>query len=187
MVANLITPSFRAGYISVFKATAMKQANGEMGRAKYSVRALFPPSTDLSALKAAAGQTAKEKWGDNIPKSCRSPFRKNAELDNPVPGIGDDWIVVTFSANDDRRPGLVDARNQDIINEDDVYSGAWYRAEVRPFAYDQAGNKGVSFGLQNLQKMKDDDPIGAGRVPASKVFEPVEAVPAGSSAGSVFD
>ena len=38
--------------------------------------------------------------------------------------------------------GLVDAKLQDIIDDTDVYSGAWYRAQVRAFAYDTAGNKG---------------------------------------------
>jgi hypothetical protein len=74
---------------------------------------------------------------------------------------------------------------QDIIanDETEVYSGAWYRAQVRAFAYENAGNKGVSFGLQNVQKLRDDDPLGSGRIPASKAFEPVD-VPAGATGGS---
>lgn len=171
MADNIITPEFRACYISVFKATAQKQADGTMGKAKFSIRAAFPPTTNLKALKDEATLAAKDKWGANMPKTLRSPFRLNEELDNPVVGIGDDWIIMTFSANEDRRPGLVDAKRQDIIDDSEVYSGAWYRAQVRAFAYDNAGNKGVSFGLQNVQKLRDDDPIGGGRVPASKAFE----------------
>jgi hypothetical protein len=41
----------------------------------------------------------------------------------------------------------------------------------------------VSFGLQNVQKLRDDDPLGSGRIPASKAFEPVD-VPAGATGGS---
>ena len=113
----------------------------------------------------------------------------NEELETPIEGIGDDWTVMSFSANEDRRPGLVDAKLQDIIDDTDVYSGAWYRAQVRAFAYDTAGNKGVSFGLQNVQKLRDDDPLGSGRIPANKAFEPVD-VPAdtanGKTATSIF-
>jgi Protein of unknown function (DUF2815) len=186
--SNLITPNFRAAFISVFKATSMKNADGTTNKPKFSIRAAFPPTADLSPLKKEAEAVAKEKWNDKIPKTLRNPFRRNDELENPVVGIGDDWTIMSFSANEDRRPGIVDAKLQDIIDDSDVYSGAWYRAQVRAFAYDQAGNKGVSFGLQNVQKLRDDDPIGNGRIPASKAFEPVD-VPAGAggkTATSIF-
>ena len=173
MADNIITPEFRAGFISVFRATKSREAKPE-DKAKFSIRACFPPTTDISALKQVAQVAANEFWGEGkVPKSLRSPFRFNEELDNPVAGIGDDWVVMTFSANEDRRPGLVDANLQDIINEEDVYSGAWFRAQVRGYGYDNKGNKGVAFGLQNLQKMRDDDPIGGGRTPANKAFEAV--------------
>lgn len=192
MADNMLTPIFRAGFISVFKATSSKNPDGTMGKPKYSVRALFPPTTDLSALKKEATRVLEEKWGDKLKdekfrSKLRSPFRKNEELDNPVAGIGDDWIVMTFSANESRRPGLVDAKLQSIIDEVEVYSGAWFRAQVRAFAYENSGNRGASFGLQNVQKIKDDDPLGAGRTPANKAFDAVD-VPAGSGdAESLFD
>lgn len=186
MTENVLTPEFRAAFISVFKATASKNPDGTMSKEKFSIRAAFPPSTDLSALKKQAGQAALDKWGDKPPKNLRSPFRTNEELENPVQGIGDDWVIMTFSANADRRPGIVDAKVQDIIDEAEVYSGAWYRAQVRAFAYDMSGNKGVSFGLQNVQKLRNDDPLGGGRTPASKAFTAVEGA-GEKSAGSMFD
>jgi len=184
---KLITPNFRAAYISVFRATSMKQADGSEGAPKFSIRACFPPTADLSALKKEAELAAREKFGDKIPKTLRSPFRLNEELDNPVVGIGDNWVIVSFSANADRRPGIVDAKLQDIIDDADVYSGSWYRAQVNAYGYDKAGNKGVAFGLQNVQKIKDDDPIGNGRIPASKAFEPVEGAAGDTkNAASIF-
>jgi len=179
---NLITPEFRAAFISVFRATSMKNADGSVNKPKFSIRAAFPPTAKLDALKKEAEMAAREKWGDKIPKTLRSPFRTNEELENPIVGIGDDWIIMSFSANEDRRPGIVDSKLQDIIDDADVYSGAWYRAQVRAFAYENAGNKGVSFGLQNVQKLRDDDPLGNGRIPASKAFEPVD-VPAAAGGG----
>jgi hypothetical protein len=179
---NLITPEFRAAFISVFRATSMKNTDGTTSKPKFSIRAAFPPTAKLDALKKEAQAAAVEKWGDKLPKTLRNPFRLNEELEAPIVGIGDDWIIMSFSANEDRRPGVVDAKLQDIIDDADVYSGAWYRCQVRAFAYDTAGNKGVSFGLQNVQKLRDDDPLGNGRIPASKAFEPVD-VPA-SAAGA---
>lgn len=187
MADPLNTPEFRAGFISVFRATKAKGAGPEQ-KPKYSVRACFPPTADLSKLKAAAAAAAKEEWGDKAAKmTLRSPFRKNEELETPVAGLGDDWIIMTFSANEDRKPGIVDRKLNDILDEEDVYSGAWYRAQVRPYAYDQQGNKGVSFGLQNVQKLRDDEPIGGGRMPASKAFEAIEdEEAAGGSAEGLF-
>ena len=31
----------------------------------------------------------------------------------------------------------------------------------------------LAFGLQNVQKLRDDDPLGGGRTPANKAFEAV--------------
>jgi hypothetical protein len=183
MADNIITPEFRGAFVQVFKATAMKgQADS---KPKYSVRAVFMPGTDITALKEAAKQAATEKWGNNLPKVLRSPFRKNEELENELIGVPGDAVVVTFSANEDRRPGVVDAKLQDIIDEADCYSGAWYRAQVRAFGYDTAGNKGVAFGLQNLQKLREGEPMG-GRVPASKAFTAVENTEA-KSASALFE
>lgn len=186
-IDNVLTPQFRAAFISVFRASANK-AN-PAAEPNFSIRAVFPPTTDLTNLKKAAQAAATEKFGASIPKTLRSPFRRNDELDNPVQGIGDDWMVMTFARKEKQgRPGLVDAQLQAIIDETDAYSGAWYRAQVRAYAYDQAGNKGVSFGLQNLQKLRDDEPLGGARARPEDVFEAVETgeTSAGTTRG-VFD
>lgn len=181
--ANFNTPTFRAGFISVFKP----RPGMNNGPAKYSVRACFPPNTDLTEMKKRAKEAVHAKWGDAAPKQLRNPFRKNEELDNPVAGIGPDWIIVTFSANEDRRPGVVDQKVQDIIDDSEVYSGAWFRANVNAYGYDKAGNKGVAFGLNHVQKLRDDEPIAGGRAPATSAFEAVEEEGAGvSSASDLF-
>lgn len=196
MADNIITPEFVGAFVQVFKATGMK---GQPDAAKkYSVRAAFMmtdwkdekgrlhKAADLSAMRTQAQLAASEKWGNAVPKTVRSPFRKNEELDTPIAGIPDDAIVMTFSANEDRRPGVVDARLQDIIDEAECYSGAIYRAQVRAFAYDTSGNKGISFGLQNLQKLEDGKPLG-GRTPANKAFTAVESDDKAAGAGALFD
>lgn len=169
MADKLITPEFRAAFVGLFRATAPKE-NPE-GKKKFSVRAVFMPDTDMRPLKEAAKVAMSDKWGANIPKNLRSPFRTNEQLDNPIPGVPDDAIVMTFSANEDRRPGLVDANLNDIIDDSEVYAGAWFRAQVRAYAYEASGNRGVAFGLENIQKLRDDEPLGGGRMPASKAFE----------------
>ena len=185
MAENIITPEFRAAFVGLFKATAPK--DNPNGAKKYSIRAVFMPDADLTSLKQQAAQAATEKWGDKVPKTIRSPFRLNEELENPIPGVPDDAVVMTFSANEDRRPGVVDKHLQDIIDDSECYSGAWFRAQIRAYAYDNAGNKGVSFGLQNVQKTKDDEPLGKGRIPANKAFEAFGGGSTKASASNLFD
>lgn len=186
MSDNILTPTFRAAFISIFKATKAKDA-GDDAKAKFSIRAVFPPDTDISELKRQAQIAAEEKWGaGKVPKTVRSPFRTNEELENPIPGVADDAVVMTFSSTEDRKPGIVDANLNDIIDSSEVYSGAWFRAQVRAYGYDNKGNKGVSFGLQNVQKIKDDEPLGRGAMPASKAFSAVGGG-SGKTATSVFD
>lgn len=183
----MLTPHFRAGFVSLFRASKPKDSDNAP---KFSVQAFFPPTADLKELKAAASEALVKKFGADQtqwPKSLRSPFRRNEELDKPNPSIPDDWIVMTFSATEDRKPGLVDARNQDIIDDSLVYSGCWMRADVNAYGYEKKGNKGVAFGLNNVQKVKDDEPIGTARIPASKVFEPVEGASEKSGAAAFFD
>lgn len=186
MADKIITPEFRAAFVGLFKATAPRE--NPDGKKKYSMRAVFMPGTDMADLKKSAATAASEKWGSAIPKSLRSPFRLNEELDNPIPGVPDDAIVMTFSANEDRRPGVVDANLQDILDDSEVYSGAWFRAQVRAYAYETSGNRGVAFGLENVQKLRDDEPLGGGRMPASKAFEAFGAAPAAKqTASNLFD
>lgn len=173
MANRILTPEFRAGYISVFKATAQKQEDGSLGKAKFSIRACFPPTADLAELRNEASGAAVTKWGSTVPKTVRSPFRRNDELDNPVAGLGDDWIIMTFSANEDSRPGVVDENVNDIIDQSAIYSGAWFRCQVHAYAYDMKGNKGVTFALDNVQKLRDDETLGNGKPPANKAFAPV--------------
>lgn len=183
MTDNVITPEFRAAFVGLFRPTAPR--DNPNGAKKYSVRAVFMPDADLALLKQQAKDAVTEKWPTNPPKNLRNPFRLNEELDSPIPGVPDDAIVMTFSANEDRRPGLVNAKLQDIIDDSEVYSGAWFRAQVRAYAYEQAGNKGVAFGLQNIQKTRDDESLGRGQIPANKAFEAFGG--GGKTAGAMFD
>ena len=83
------------------------------------------------------------------------------------------------------KPGLVDNQVQDIIDSAEFYGGCWARASVSVYAYAQGGNRGVNFGLGNIQKVKDDTPFG-NRTKAQDDFAPVAGAVAakGESAGA---
>lgn len=179
-MSNVITPEFRGSYVSVFHA----KRNDLNDKMEYSIVALFPKNADLSKLKAAAAEAVKEKWGDKKPKNLRSPFRDQGEKerDGVLPAAHETGaIFMNFKSN--QKPGIVDANREHILDESECYSGAWYRASVRAYAYENKGNCGVAFGLQNIQKVREDDPL-SGRAKPEDEFEAV----AGATTGAgVFD
>lgn len=184
-VAPLNTPRFRVSYPNVFKA----RKNDLNGKDEFSVVAVFPKGADLSSLKKAAEQAIVDKLGadkSKWPKGLRSPFRDQAERekDGKLPdGYEAGAIFINLKAT--QRPGVVDQNVQDIIEERNFYAGCWAIANVRAYYYDQKGNKGVSFGLQNIQKVADGEPLG-GSVRPTDAFKPVEGASEPSSAEDVF-
>ena len=62
------------------------------------------------------------------------------------------------------RPGVVDKQHNPIdLEEMDtfLYGGMYARAAIAAFAYDTKGNKGISFGLNAIQIVKDGEPLGS--------------------------
>lgn len=179
-----LTPYFRVSFPNVFKP----KRNDFNGKDEYSLVALFPKGADLSVLKAAAQEAITKKWGadkSKWPSNLRTPFRDQAERAKNVDGkmilpSGHEEGAIFMNLKSTQRPGLIDKDKQEIIDEADFYSGCWARASVNAFAYDQKGNRGVTFGLMNLQKVKDDAPLGK-RTRAEDDFSPVESSTASTS------
>jgi hypothetical protein len=185
----ILTPRFRVAFPHVFRPNPFGG-----GEPKYRLTMVFPKGTDLSALKAAAKAAAEEKWGANIPKGLRSPFRDGAEKAH-VEGFGPD--VIFISASSMQKPGLVDrvagpdGKPVPIEAETDFYGGCFARATLTAFAYDNSGNKGVSFGLQNIQKLADGPSFTGRRKPEEDFDCPAEegapAAPAATGGDPLFD
>lgn len=175
-MANVMTPEFRVSWPKVFKPE-LNKLNGKM---EYSLVALFPKGADLSALKAAAQEAIIKKWGADKaawPAKLKTPFRDQGEKEKLTDGrlilpAGYEKGAIFITLKSTQKPGVVDASVQDIINEHEFYSGCWARATVNAFTYSQLGNMGVSFGLQNLQKTKEGEPL-SGRMKAENEFAPV--------------
>lgn len=176
------TPKFRVSYPAVMKP----RLNKLKGKEEYSVECLFPKGQDLSALKKAVQQAIIEKWGTdkskwpkNVPqmlepgeKGC--PFKKqdDKEKDGVMPD-GYEKGAIFLRLNSTRKPGVVDGSLSPITEESEFYGGCYARASVTVYAYDQAGNRGVSFGLVNLQKMADGEAF-SGITRAEDDFEAIE-------------
>jgi hypothetical protein len=163
-----LTPEFRVSYPAVFKAKSFDEQE-----AKFGLTMLFSKKTDLTALKKAAFSAKVEKWGADKtkwPKKLRSPFRDGAEREG-TDGYGENVIFV--AATSKTKPGLIDGKKNRLSTDEEFYAGCYARAELLAYAYDTKGNKGVAFGLKNIQKLRDGDPFSGAR-PAEEVFDEVE-------------
>lgn len=156
-------------------------------KSKYSATLVFAPGEDLKALQAAVLAAGEEKWPGKFAEmvrvqAVRIPFRKDAEAKGYAPGsifinVRSEQKpgVVFLHAGEDNKPALVP---DDKIKEV-MYPGSFVRAQIRAFPYDSNGNKGVSFALNNVQKL-GDGPRLDNRVAATDAFEAdLTATPAG--------
>ena len=167
---NLVTPAFRASFVHLVKPRAAAPDAPE----KYSLMVVLPQKDKaamafLKTLQTACDAVVKEKFGGKVPKKLKSPFRDGDDEDNRPEWAG--CICFSASASQDFKPQIVDADLQEIIDPAELYSGAWYRVSLRPYAWDHpTGGKGYSLGLVNVQKVKDDDPFSGG-IPAADEFD----------------
>jgi hypothetical protein len=177
MSTNVVTPEFRVAFPSVFKP----RRNDLNGKDEFSLVALFPKGADLTPLKKAAHAACVKKWGEDQkkwPQGLRSPLRDQGDRfkindeGQEVAPQGYEKGAVYLNLRSNQRPGVVDQNVQPIIDESEFYGGCWAKASINAYAYDQKGNRGVAFGLGNVQKVKDDDAFG-NRTKPEQDFAPV--------------
>ena len=170
--AYCITPEFRVSYPHVFQP--YKQQDDPDGPGKYSVTMLFPKGTNLDALKKAAHAALVKKWGADPkkwPRNLKRPFRDGGEK---VGTDGYEEGMIFIAAGSKTRPGVIDQRKAPIVEADNsFYAGCFARASLQAFTYDKAGNKGVNFALQNIQKTRDGEPF-SGRRKADEEFDEID-------------
>lgn len=153
MSDRVITPEATLSYPNLFEPRA--GLDGQ--EPKYSTELIFAGGTDLGELKAAAQAVAVAKWGDNIPKNLRSPFR-DGDMDRE--GKPEYEGSTFISAKSKQRPVILYGPDRRQAEPDEVYPGCVARVSVTPFAYDVNGNKGVSFFLNNVWVLRGGDMIG---------------------------
>ena len=132
-------------------------------------------STAYQNLRAAVQAAAADKFGAAkaadaaFMRSLRLPFRQASEKEYDGFDQGTVWISA-WTKGDGTPPGVVDLKGQAIKVPGDVFSGQLARATVRAWGYDTSGNKGISFGLEHVQIVKQDMPRFDGRQSADKAF-----------------
>lgn len=155
-------PDTRWSYANVWEPKAI---NG--GTPKYSVSLIIPKSDTVTIKKIEAAIEAAYKEGEaklkgngrSVPalSVLKTPLR-DGDAERP-----DDEAYANayfVNANSATAPGIVDADRQPILDRSEVYSGVYGRASINFYAFNSNGNKGIACGLNNLQKIRDGEPLG---------------------------
>lgn len=164
-----ITCVVRLAFVHVAEKHRPKDSTNEP---TYNLVGLIPAGVDTSALK----QIVMAAWEKSAFAKTRGkpkfvPVKSQAERADKYEGFGMGEIY--FDAKTKNTVPCFDAQ-MNPLPVDQIYSGCWARVKVRSYAYDKAGNWGVGFGLQAVQKIADDDKF-AGGGNATDGFEPVNA------------
>ena len=155
-------PNTRWSYANVRDAKRVKG-----GTPKCSVSRIIPKSDTATISKIRAAIEAAYKEGEaklkgngrSVPalSVLKTPLR-DGDTERP-----DDEAYANayfVNANSATAPGIVDADRQPILDRSEVYSGVYGRASINFYAFNSNGNKGIACGLNNLQKIRDGEPLG---------------------------
>lgn len=178
-----VTPMGRVSFPDVFRPKAMQSQDGSAQEPKYRITLIFRPSEMNEAdrklfdeLVDSANDVCLEKFkvpinGEYKGQPLKNPFRRGeTKPDYYQPGD----VFVAFSSK--TAPNVVDQKKSPITEQSGAfYAGCYARVSYsKPYAFDHTGNRGVTFScLNNVQKMADGEPFGAGRTDPDEDFDEV--------------
>ena len=164
-------PNTRWSYVNAWEP---KSING--GSPKYSVSLIISKSDakTVAKIKAAMdaayheGEAKLRGSGKSVPPmtSLKLPLR-DGDAERPDDEAYKNSYFI--NANASNAPGIVDADRNEILTRSEVYSGVYGRASITFYAFNSNGNRGIACGLNNLQKIRDGEPLG-GRASAESDF-----------------
>ena len=150
------------------------------GTPKYSVSLIIPKSDTATVAKIHAaiqaaydeGQSKLKGSSKTVPalEDLKTPLRDGDRDRKGDEAYANAWFI---NANSTTKPGVVDADRQPILDSSELYSGIIGRASINFYAFNSNGNRGIACGLNNIQKVRDDEALG-GRARARDVFSALD-------------
>lgn len=146
-----------------------------------NVKTNAPEPTDLGPLQREYKRAMEEKWGADKAEwpadgNFHKPFAKG-KADKP--GQSADGVIV--NAKSKFKPRMLATDLSEIIDPQAIYAGCYVRVSLHAYWFGEKGPlKGVAFGLDNIQKLRDGERL-SGR--GSDPLEDFDAV----DEGNVFD
>jgi hypothetical protein len=176
---NTRTCPARLSYPNCFHKS--KSDDGEYAE-KFGATLLFPKMAKLDILDNDVKAAAAKKFGASRKLSTlRLPFRDQGVKEGKlgyVPGN------LFFRASSDIRPGIYGPNGKPLTDESTLYAGCWVIATVNAFGFAKKGD-GVTFGLQNIAKIADDEPFGGVNADPDDEFD--DMLDGSDDANEMFD
>lgn len=165
MSKKVVTGKVRGSYVNIFRP----RMNDMSGKDEYSMTILIPKEdkTTIAKINAAIEEARKEKFGDKTPVKFRTPLRDGDEERPEDDAYKGHYFLNLKSQN---QPGIVDKDRQEVIDDKEFISGDYCRVSMNAYPYDVNGNKGVAFGLGNVQVLAKGQPL-TGRARAEDDFD----------------
>lgn len=172
---KVVTGLVRFSYVHAFEPHAMSEED----KPKYSVCVLIP-KTDKETLNKikkaieAAKENSKSILADKngkFPTNLKMPLRDGDEERPDDESFAGCYFL---NANTTRRPQVVDENLNPIIEPSEFYSGCYGRVSLNFYGF-AVRSKGIAAGLQNIQKLKDGEPLTGGSTAAEDFGTPASS------------
>ncbi|MFL2028112.1 DUF2815 family protein [Loigolactobacillus zhaoyuanensis] len=175
---KVITDIVRFSFVHLLEPTSF-----EGQEPKYSVMLLIPKTDsktlgNIKAAQKAAAELGKSKFKNNkIPAKLKTTLRDgDEEMDTEEYPEFKGMMFINVSNKN--KVGMVGTQRDEhgklkrlAEDPEEVYSGMYGRASINFFAFNTAGNQGVSAGLNNIQKTRDGDHLGGGAAKPENDFD----------------
>ena len=157
---KVVTGKVRLSYVHLFEPYS--QGDGE---GKYSCVILIPREDKATmgkiraVIKAATEQGKNSKFDGKVPANLQVTLHdgdEEADLEKNPEYEGHFYMSISSRT----KPGIVDRDVDPILDSTEVYSGCYARVSMNAFPYNYKGKKGISFGLNHVQKLADGGFLG---------------------------
>lgn len=163
MSQKVVTGTVRLSFPNLFEKFAFESGD----KPKFSVMLLIPKTDKktVEAMKAAEAEAIEtgvsSTWGGKRPKTIASVI-KDADEDGTAEDYPEREGCLYLNVRTDRKPQVVDAQRNAIMDPEEIYSGVYGRVSMNAFPYKFGSKAGVSFGLNNVQKVADGESLAGG-------------------------
>lgn len=172
---RLTTGEVRLSFTHVLEPYAHPESDADPA---YSTVIVIPKDDEKTLGKIRAAQQAAlakgkdTKFNGKLPKTWTDTLHDGDDSERPE-YAGSFYMTVKSQQN--RPPLVVDRDKEEIIDPREIYSGVYGQVAIDAYAFNVSGNRGVTFQLLAVRKLRDGEPLSGGApVKVDDVFDDLD-------------